>query len=44
MAAVDQEAAEGRGTVTWDALECARGVVRLGGNALDDCDQLYDDP
>ena len=37
------EAGKSRGAMlTWEEWEAARGVVTLGGNALDDCDQLYD--
>jgi hypothetical protein len=34
---------ENRGVASWETIESFRGVVRLGGNAVDDCDQLYDD-
>lgn len=34
--------AEGRGTASWETIESLRGVVHLGGNAVEDCDQLYD--
>jgi hypothetical protein len=30
-------------TLSWDDWESARGVVKLGGNAVEDCDGLYDD-
>lgn len=29
-------------TTSWETLDELRGVVRLGGNALDDCERLYD--
>jgi hypothetical protein len=29
-------------TLAWTALRAARGVVSLGGDALVDCDRLYD--
>ncbi|GMV18169.1 MAG: hypothetical protein HS104_24415 [Polyangiaceae bacterium] len=28
--------------VTWELLEAARGVVSLGGDAVEDCKALYD--
>jgi hypothetical protein len=31
-----------RSVLAWDTWEAARGVVTLGGNAVDDCDRLYD--
>lgn len=34
--------AEGRGVASWETVESLRGAVHLGGNAVDDCDQLYD--
>lgn len=27
---------------SWKTIESLRGVVQLGGNAVDDCDHLYD--
>lgn len=30
-------------TLSWDDWESARGVVKLGGNAVEDCDGLHDD-
>lgn len=27
---------------SWKTIESLRGVVHLGGNAVEDCDQLYD--
>lgn len=30
-------------TLSWDDWESAHGVVKLGGNAVEDCDGLYDD-
>lgn len=29
-------------TASWETLESLRGVVHLGGNAIDDCERLYD--
>lgn len=29
-------------TASWETIESLRGVVHLGGNAVDDCDRLYD--
>jgi hypothetical protein len=29
-------------TLPWDLWERAEGVVTLGGNAVEDCDRLYD--
>jgi hypothetical protein len=31
-----------RAVLPWDAWEAARGIMTLGGNAVDDCDRLYD--
>jgi hypothetical protein len=36
------EAREQGATVSWQMIESLRGVVHLGGNAVDDCDRLYD--
>ncbi len=40
------ESATGSGTVrraiSWESLMSARGIVSFGGNAVDDCDALYD--
>jgi hypothetical protein len=41
-AAVNEEARSARPTLTWDDWDRARGSVSLGGNAVDDCDELYD--
>ncbi len=30
-------------TVSWQSLRAAKGIVRLGGNALDDAEALYDE-
>lgn len=43
-AAVDDETRSARSTLGWDEWERARGTVSLGGNAVDDCDELYDAP
>ncbi len=42
--AVNDEKARARGTMGWDEWEKARGIVSLGGNAVEDCDGLYDEP
>jgi hypothetical protein len=31
-----------RGALSWESLERAQGVVHLGGDAVEDCDRLYD--
>ena len=28
---------------SWETLDSLHGVVSLGGNALEDCEKLYDD-
>lgn len=28
--------------VPWEVVDRARGIVKLGGNAVDDCNALYD--
>ncbi len=28
--------------ISWDALKRARGVVQIGGDAVEDCERLYD--
>ena len=43
-AAVNDERGSARATLDWDEWERARGAVSLGGNAVDDCDELYDAP
>ena len=43
-AAVNDERGSKRATLDWDEWERARGTVSLGGNAVDDCDELYDVP
>jgi hypothetical protein len=43
-AAVNDETRLARATLDWDEWEKARGAVSLGGNAVDDCDELYDAP
>jgi hypothetical protein len=30
-------------TASWETIAALRGVVHLGGNAVEDCDRLYDD-
>jgi hypothetical protein len=34
--------AEATSTTSWETLDELRGIVHLGGNALEDCDRLYD--
>ena len=29
-------------TLTWDKLRSVEGIVSLGGNAVEDCERLYD--
>ncbi len=29
-------------TASWETIDSLRGAVHLGGNALEDCEQLYD--
>ncbi|HRI66031.1 MAG TPA: hypothetical protein PK156_17405 [Polyangium sp.] len=29
-------------TSSWETLDSLRGIVRLGGNAVEDCERLYD--
>jgi len=43
-AAVEDETRSARATLNWDEWERARGTISLGGNAVDDCDELYDAP
>jgi hypothetical protein len=31
-----------RRTVSWETFESLRGVVNIGGNALEDCERLHD--
>jgi hypothetical protein len=42
FSAAEQAAEQAKPIVTWDEFDRARGVVSLGGNAVDDCDNLYD--
>ena len=42
-AAVNDERRRARGTLPWDEWEKAKGTVSLGGNAVEDCDGLYDE-
>lgn len=30
------------GRARWETLQAARGVVHLGGDAVEDCERLYD--
>jgi hypothetical protein len=42
--AAAEAAAKTRGaTIPWEELAAARGIVRLGGDAVEDCDRLYDE-
>lgn len=34
---------ERKDVASWETIESLRGVVHLGGNAVDDCDRLYDE-
>jgi len=38
----DAEQRERESTASWETIESLRGVVHLGGNAVDDCERLYD--
>lgn len=38
----DTEQRERRPTASWETIESLRGVVHLGGNAVVDCERLYD--
>ena len=42
--AAAEETATRRSVLAWNSWESARGVVSLGGNAVEDCGRLYDDP
>jgi hypothetical protein len=37
-----QREAGRRATLDWKSMRAARGIVSLGGNAVADCDTLYD--
>ncbi len=41
IVAAEQTATE-RSVLSWDAWGRSRSVATLGGNAVDDCDRLYD--
>jgi hypothetical protein len=41
VAAAQESSAQHPG-LSWDAWEAARGLVSLGGDAVADCDRLYD--
>ena len=30
-------------SISWESLKAARGAVNLGGNAVEDCNALYDE-
>ena len=40
--AAAQESAAQHPFLSWEAWESARGIVNLGGDAVADCDRLYD--
>ncbi|HEY6880014.1 MAG TPA: hypothetical protein VI299_18445 [Polyangiales bacterium] len=42
--AVADERERARNILPWDEWESAKGTVSLGGNAVEDCDELYDEP
>jgi hypothetical protein len=48
LASVASDGANAAGTLSsgvasWETIESLRDVVRLGGNAVDDCNRLYDE-
>jgi hypothetical protein len=43
-AAVNDEKQRTRATLSWSDWDRAKGSVSLGGNAMEDCDGLYDEP
>jgi len=42
VAAAEKTAVNRQSTLSWDSWDAARSVVNFGGNAVDDCDRLYD--
>jgi hypothetical protein len=42
--AVDEERERARRVLSWLEWEKARAIVTLGGDAVEDCDGLYDEP
>jgi hypothetical protein len=42
VVAASEETAAKRPVLSWESWEAARGAVSLGGDAVEDCDQLYD--
>lgn len=42
VAATERAAARPQATLSWDLWDRACGVVSLGGDAVEDCDRLYD--
>jgi hypothetical protein len=42
VAAAEESAATRKPTLAWSSWDAARGVVSLGGDAVADCDRLYD--
>jgi hypothetical protein len=42
VAAAEQASKDLEPTLPWESWDAARGVVCLGGDAVEDCDRLYD--
>jgi len=42
VSAAEEAAAESKPVLPWDEFDRAHGIVQLGGDALADCDALYD--
>lgn len=42
IAAAEEASTSGGSTLPWESWDAARGLVSLGGNAVEDCDRLYD--
>jgi hypothetical protein len=42
FAAVEEAKGRNRATVAWESFKAASGIVSLGGDAVLDCDRLYD--
>jgi len=40
--ALDSSNSNAVGTLSWEQWDAASGVVSLGGDAVEDCDRLYD--
>ncbi len=43
LEAAEEAARSAPPAASWETLDSLRGVVSLGGNALEDCEKLYDD-